>query len=102
MRRLIGSSTLFPYTTLFRSNGTVTSSNAVLAGAILAGTNGVIAGVLNWTSGDFAGSSTLTVATNRLEEHTSELQSHSDLVWRLLNVNKMRLVSGNLSLYCNP
>src|SRR2546429_6581788 len=35
-------STLFPYTTLFRS----------------------IAGVLTWTSGNFAGGGTLTIATN--------------------------------------
>src|SRR5882672_12077143 len=53
-------STLFPYTTLFRSSG-------------------------------FSGASTVSrrclpspTCTSRSEEHTSELQSHSDLVCRLL------------------
>src|SRR5438034_8654718 len=55
-------STLFPYTTLFRSSGrgrrTVNSVNAP--------------------------TSLSTVIVPRSEEHTSELQSHSDLVCRLL------------------
>src|SRR5437588_9375494 len=58
-------STLFPYTTLFRSsatgwNPTIISRNS--AGSKTAGTNDL----------------------QRSEEHTSELQSHSDLVCRLL------------------
>src|SRR5260221_3913934 len=55
-------STLFPYTTLFRSGG------------------GVMLGVYwtHFTSIQFF------YADTRSEEHTSELQSHSDLVCRLL------------------
>src|SRR5260221_3623806 len=71
-------STLFPYTTLFRStinNGTVTG-------------NGTKDYVARWTSSS-ALSTGLLIDNNavaRSEEHTSELQSHSDLVCRLLLV----------------
>src|SRR5438034_1696109 len=58
-------STLFPYTTLFRSG--------FLIAAFFAAYMSTISTQLNW------GASYL-----RSEEHTSELQSHSDLVCRLL------------------
>src|SRR3954467_6316022 len=55
-------STLFPYTTLFRSIGRahLNSSHTIISYAVL------------WCSSD------------RSEEHTSELQSHDNLVCRLL------------------
>ena len=46
----------------FTLNGSVTLTNAILAGASLAGTNGVINGTLLWTSGNLAAGSFLTVA----------------------------------------
>src|SRR2546421_6605093 len=58
-------STLFPYTTLFRSRA-AHPDDAVLVGAELQDLDGVVGGVA------------------RSEEHTSELQSRSDLVCRLL------------------
>src|SRR5438132_3581713 len=59
-------STLFPYTTLFRSGASQPGAlSAVPAQQSLRGRNG---GAL----------------PERSEEHTSELQSHSDLVCRLL------------------
>src|SRR5260221_3682010 len=67
-------STLFPYTTLFRSV------------------------VLTWAVGwakDQAGSPATEAAPSacrRSEEHTSELQSHSDLVCRLLLEKKINVV----------
>src|SRR5436190_15075423 len=61
-------STLFPYTTLFRSDERRTAGGALVAG--LAGRN------LHARERD--------AASGRSEEHTSELQSHSDLVCRLL------------------
>src|SRR3970282_2609562 len=64
-------STLFPYTTLFRSPITL---------LILA----VIGGI-------YAGAFTATEA--RSEEHTSELQSHHDLVCRLLLEQKKTMTS---------
>src|SRR5690242_21528493 len=57
-------STLFPYTTLFRSAG----------------------GALAWhpIGGDEEAQSPLVAPVGRSEEHTSELQSHVNLVCRLL------------------
>src|SRR5260221_1264914 len=55
-------STLFPYTTLFRSSPTRS----------------------RWGSGAPELSSPASRRESRSEEHTSELQSHSDLVCRLL------------------
>src|SRR5438034_8311149 len=65
-------STLFPYTTLFRSP---------YASRALADGNTIV----------YAGSSRgPTCYTTRSEEHTSELQSHSDLVCRLLLEKKKK------------
>src|SRR6267142_6075526 len=63
-------STLFPYTTLFRSSAT--SSPGCPAGA-------------RWMSG-----------CARSEEHTSELQSHVNLVCRLLLEKKKKKTNNNL------
>src|SRR5438132_3612628 len=62
-------STLFPYTTLFRSTSTDCS----------------------WRSGASSRATGATArALARSEEHTSELQSHSDLVCRLLLEKKKK------------
>src|SRR4030095_17213086 len=63
-------STLFPYTTLFRS---------------VVGTEAFVTAEL-WDG--------CVVRTYRSEEHTSELQSHSDLVCRLLLEKKTNKNSG--------
>src|SRR5438034_6734496 len=63
------SSTLFPYTTLFRS---------WLERAREAAARGPLGHHTHWTAPD------------RSEEHTSELQSHSDLVCRLLLEKKKK------------
>src|SRR2546430_10431221 len=71
-------STLFPYTTLFRS-----ISNATIPGA----TNLSVRGVLCWSeyyNGKWQ--------PTRSEEHTSELQSQSNLVCRLLLEKKRRRI----------
>src|SRR5256886_11587107 len=73
-------STLFPYTTLFRSRGggsRCASARAALRGDQLAGTTGLFA----------------RRQTDRLrsEEHTSELQSQPNLVFRLL-LGKINLI----------
>src|SRR5260221_8815680 len=65
-------STLFPYTTLFRSIRTLpSSSSSSVPGSIAAKISG-------------CGSGARARSPGRSEEHTSELQSHSDLVCRLL------------------
>src|SRR5437588_3766817 len=73
-------STLFPYTTLFRSakaNGSVERSRSSPASPS--------------GSGASSGSTMHACApATRSEEHTSELQSHSDLVCRLLLEKKKK------------
>src|SRR5437773_4476116 len=90
-------STLFPYTTLFRSpfayqwslDGTPAGTNAtltVLTGGLTLGNHivqVVAGGQCAGSPGTVTNTATLTV-TARSEEHTSELQSHHDLVCRLL------------------
>src|SRR2546430_11491528 len=70
-------STLFPYTTLFRSPGD--PRNHYLARFAWADNNEIIVQQLNRLQN-----------TNRSEEHTSELQSQSNLVCRLLLEKKKK------------
>src|SRR5438132_7779828 len=77
-------STLFPYTTLFRSQATVPfkyHDKGIMA------TIGRRSAVVQLAGG------------LRSEEHTSELQSHSDLVCRLLLEKKKGVVSGATGIY---
>src|SRR5688572_30911086 len=72
-------STLFPYTTLFRSSGTCASPRS--------------ASRTRRAPTGSAGSTRTTPRTatrNRSEEHTSELQSQSNLVCRLLLEKKKK------------
>src|SRR5438132_3060258 len=71
-------STLFPYTTLFRS--LIIPTAAVGFAAYLAGL-------------------ALRPTGFRSEEHTSELQSHSDLVCRLLLEKKKKKITQNYSFH---
>src|SRR5947207_11126853 len=72
-------STLFPYTTLFRSSTSSSASRTTTS----ATTSSSAA-----TRPGFADDEV--VADVRSEEHTSELQSHSDLVCRLLLEKKKK------------
>src|SRR2546421_4435637 len=67
-------STLFPYTTLFRSQSCVQLAHDLEVRARLAGRLGSLPMPLQPAGG----------VHERSEEHTSELQSRSDLVCRLL------------------
>src|SRR2546421_11846930 len=75
-------STLFPYTTLFRSQARPTACNS---------TDG--AGEIEWVdhSPSAPGHGFTLHGTVRSEEHTSELQSRSDLVCRLLLEKKKNM-----------
>src|SRR5947207_4245420 len=64
-------STLFPYTTLFRSRSAVVPARPA-------------------SSVSDNASMTAMLSASRSEEHTSELQSHSDLVCRLLLEKKKK------------
>src|SRR5438034_7241602 len=87
MRPRTPASTLFPYTTLFRSAGLCLQLLAQLAGlrgeavraARLLGTCETMRVRLGAALHEYE-----QVQVGRSEEHTSELQSHSDLVCRLL------------------
>src|SRR5436190_16958226 len=94
-------STLFPYTTLFRSGGLVPGSLATAFAAGVRDEEGSVtasqlplppslAGV-SVSVGGIAAPVYAVSNVNRSEEHTSELQSHSDLVCRLLLEKKKTL-----------
>src|SRR5260221_9212475 len=76
-------STLFPYTTLFRSVHT-NLGRAPLSEAALARVSAVAGGYTNLEYDVERGTRGRRDVHARSEEHTSELQSHSDLVCRLL------------------
>src|SRR5688572_33208942 len=78
-------STLFPYTTLFRSTagGIATAGFARWQAGSWYSTGGLVSD--NSTTALFgANANALAVFDDRSEEHTSELQSQSNLVCRLL------------------
>src|SRR5438034_7568003 len=72
-------STLFPYTTLFRSGRSTWTGPGRPVAAM-------------WNASRMIGPRSLPSLTRKLrsEEHTSELQSHSDLVCRLLLEKKKK------------
>src|SRR5260221_10759423 len=93
-------STLFPYTTLFRSirhedevavDGRLQSADALAVPFLVAHPGPVILDVDVFM-------------TYRSEEHTSELQSHSDLVCRLLleKKKKGRVPYATVQINCKP
>src|SRR5438034_7818109 len=82
MLRLPPESTLFPYTTLFRSLYESHESCRRLYECSAPELDLVVA------------------AAKRSEEHTSELQSHSDLVCRLLLEKKKLVISMNIHMLC--
>src|SRR5260370_15496825 len=79
-------STLFPYTTLFRSPPTTQAAARALTTSYIDDT--VMPKILTWTLGvqqELYKNATIEIARGqRSEEHTSELQSHLNLVCRLL------------------
>src|SRR5690242_21094458 len=79
-------STLFPYTTLFRSSGVLAAGQLGLdptmgTGLLMPSFIAIIVGGIGSLPGTLVGGLLIGV---RSEEHTSELQSHVNLVCRLL------------------
>src|SRR3712207_7822716 len=89
-------STLFPYTTLFRSAGQATDQAGQVAGQAQEAVGGV-AGGGGGGGGPLQGV-TDQVGQVRSEEHTSELQSRQYLVCRLL-LEKKKKIKQCFSLY---
>src|SRR2546428_2011690 len=85
-------STLFPYTTLFRS-GLAAQQESWTVGAVPRGlgASGDGGAILLHTASDHV--------RRRSEEHTSELQSRSDLVCRLLLEKKKNQATENRQTY---
>src|SRR2546430_8133531 len=78
-------STLFPYTTLFRSPIELRFKNRVgFVGALVMGDQ-VLLGAIPMEDMDL-----VIIPSSRSEEHTSELQSQSNLVCRLLLEKKKK------------
>src|SRR5438477_1159110 len=73
-------STLFPYTTLFRSQSNVVTAAEHTLALLLALARNVPQAHMSLTNGKW----------ERSEEHTSELQSHVNLVCRLLLEKKKK------------
>src|SRR5260221_6495532 len=91
-------STLFPYTTLFRSNR-VTKVTTIQVAALtlkplVKNTDALAA--ISATSIRLTEIHRPTLGILRSEEHTSELQSHSDLVCRLLLEKKKTNVTSSI------
>src|SRR3712207_6905410 len=74
-------STLFPYTTLFRSPGIFAAASCILPGCGKKAMSGVRP---DWSASEIC----VSKSRERSEEHTSELQSRQYLVCRLLLENK--------------
>src|SRR5260221_10180016 len=70
-------STLFPYTTLFRSSSSCSRDTCAARPS-------------RWERAPSSGERSAATSSSRSEEHTSELQSHSDLVCRLLLEKKKK------------
>src|SRR5260370_28821621 len=91
-------STLFPYTTLFRS---FCSAGFALSAAIREATSSGLKHLFTDDSGSSGGSSYCTCFRCRSEEHTSELQSHLNLVCRLLLEKKKKNTTTALRVKIN-
>src|SRR5438034_2389845 len=83
-------STLFPYTTLFRSPSTARSIHASWHRSPPTRKDRTPGPRSRWSGRDIPESGK-NIVTARSEEHTSELQSHSDLVCRLLLEKKKKI-----------
>src|SRR2546427_4873696 len=81
-------STLFPYTTLFRSRPVLSAGQHPLK--LARRSPGIRPASASATSRGSTSKAFLTVTAGRSEEHTSELQSQSNLVCRLLLEKKKK------------
>src|SRR2546421_7601210 len=83
-------STLFPYTTLFRSQTNVSCNGGSNGSANVTASGGTSPYTYAWAPSGGSAATAAGLAAGRSEEHTSELQSRSDLVCRLLLEKKKK------------
>src|SRR5260370_26615990 len=93
-------STLFPYTTLFRSLGSLVAGKLThrhLLPTVVGGLTYLVGAALVtfpvWMNSSHVQANAAPGAENRSEEHTSELQSHLNLVCRLLLEKKTKFIT---------
>src|SRR5260370_27574974 len=87
-------STLFPYTTLFRSRRSMLREIRCTAGSVGIGITETRNGAVHASTGQFRTHLLACFWTLiRSEEHTSELQSHLNLVCRLLLEKKKKHIA---------
>src|SRR2546430_13556454 len=91
-------STLFPYTTLFRSHELGDAAPVANALENVRGDDGERLGMVELETAPLAAARQLGRGEDRSEEHTSELQSQSNLVCRLLLEKKKAPYSRPASL----
>src|SRR3712207_8857086 len=95
-------STLFPYTTLFRSSPRDASSAAWISRSLVAISSQRSRPTVNMSSRAQRGIYGLAPAGQRSEEHTSELQSRQYLVCRLLlEKKKKKTIHNNMTQHRN-
>src|SRR2546430_10695858 len=87
-------STLFPYTTLFRSPIRNTDESGPLRAVVPPAWSFAVFGLAheNGSASHNTAAETTSTSPTRSEEHTSELQSQSNLVCRLLLEKKKNLI----------
>src|SRR5438046_8591784 len=92
-------STLFPYTTLFRSHSSRSSNPGELPAHDVGCRGG---GALRKRAGNRSAPSATNIMCGRSEEHTSELQSLTNLVCRLLlEKKKKNIYHDDVTQYLN-
>src|SRR3712207_7391392 len=91
-------STLFPYTTLFRSNGPIATVSAMTE-TFVKERRHALSGEVEPVTIDDATAFLARFANGRSEEHTSELQSRQYLVCRLLLEKKKKTIYPTLPLH---
>src|SRR5256885_6973441 len=89
-------STLFPYTTLFRSPGAARDHPDAVGGAAASDAAERPVSITGRCQMSWLAVCPLLWGSARSEEHTSELQSPCNLVCRLLLEKKKRLMSSNV------
>src|SRR5690242_20988297 len=86
-------STLFPYTTLFRSSSMTSCAESVANSFAIAASRVTLPPEVSFVHAERYTNSAAAKDTSEIGRHTSELQSHVNLVCRLLLEKKKKILS---------